>query len=181
MFPRHETALIHYTGRAMINLGLDFTPRDSVDSYSPEGYATCPARLHQLHALQVSQWIKWLFILCLPWEPTPSDFKWKPFRYYQFETSTSLKRTLCHTFSLSTTTQSTFLKYFKCSQIFWVWQYMGSGPILIWTRNNEPLLQCRCTRHLKVIWAQERTGCTREPCTYLGLKSEHFSLYDRVI
>lgn len=39
----------------MINLGLDFTPRDSVDSYSPEGYATCPARLHQLHALQVSQ------------------------------------------------------------------------------------------------------------------------------
>ena len=37
MSPRHETALIHYTGRAMINLGLDFTPRDLVDSYGPDG------------------------------------------------------------------------------------------------------------------------------------------------
>ena len=45
MFPRHETALIHYTGRAVINLGLDFTSRDSVDSYYPKGYATCPVRL----------------------------------------------------------------------------------------------------------------------------------------
>ena len=45
MFPRHETALIHYTGRAVINLGLDFTSRDSVDSYGPKGYATCPVRL----------------------------------------------------------------------------------------------------------------------------------------
>ena len=45
MFPRHETALIHYTGRAVINLGLDFTSRDSVDSYCPKGYATCPVRL----------------------------------------------------------------------------------------------------------------------------------------
>ena len=45
MFPRHETALIHYTGRAVINLGLDFTSRDSVDSYGPRGYATCPVRL----------------------------------------------------------------------------------------------------------------------------------------
>ena len=36
----------------MINLGLDFTPRDLVDSYGPEGYVTCPARLHWLHALQ---------------------------------------------------------------------------------------------------------------------------------
>lgn len=50
MFPRHETALIHYTGRAVINLGLDFTSRDSVDSYCPKGYATCPVRLFfQLH------------------------------------------------------------------------------------------------------------------------------------
>ena len=45
MFPRHETALIHYTGRAVINLGLDFTSRDSVNSYCPKGYATCPVRL----------------------------------------------------------------------------------------------------------------------------------------
>ena len=45
MLPRHETALIHYTGRAVINLGLDFTSRDSVDSYGPKGYATCPVRL----------------------------------------------------------------------------------------------------------------------------------------
>ena len=45
MFPRHETALIHYTGRAVINLGLDFTSRDLVDSYRPKGYATCPVRL----------------------------------------------------------------------------------------------------------------------------------------
>ena len=45
MFPRHETTLIHYTGRAVINLGLDFTSRDSVDSYCPKGYATCPVRL----------------------------------------------------------------------------------------------------------------------------------------
>lgn len=46
MSPRHETALTHYTGRAVINLGLDFTPRDLVDSYGTEGYVTCPARLH---------------------------------------------------------------------------------------------------------------------------------------
>ena len=45
MFPRHETALIHYKGRAVINLGLDFTSRDSVDSYCPKGYASCPVRL----------------------------------------------------------------------------------------------------------------------------------------
>ena len=45
MFPRHETTLIHYTGRAVINLGLDFTSRDSVDSYGPKDYATCPVRL----------------------------------------------------------------------------------------------------------------------------------------
>ena len=49
MFPRHETALIHYTGRAVINLGLDFTSRDSVDSYCPEGCATCPVRLFFSH------------------------------------------------------------------------------------------------------------------------------------
>ena len=33
MFPRHETAFIHYKGSTVINLGIDFTSRDLVDNY----------------------------------------------------------------------------------------------------------------------------------------------------
>ncbi len=43
MFPRHETALIHYKGSAVINLSIDFTSRDLVDNYG-------------LTAMQHAQW-----------------------------------------------------------------------------------------------------------------------------
>lgn len=33
MFPRHETAFIHCKGRAVINLAVDLTSHDLVDSY----------------------------------------------------------------------------------------------------------------------------------------------------
>ena len=52
MFPRHETALIHCEGDTGINLGLDFTSRDLVDSYCLEGCATCPVR-----SLQRGEWV----------------------------------------------------------------------------------------------------------------------------
>lgn len=45
MFLRHETALLHYQGAAVINLGFDFTSRDSVDSKSPYSYATMPSEV----------------------------------------------------------------------------------------------------------------------------------------
>ena len=32
VFPRHETALIHYKGSSVINLGADFTSRDLVNN-----------------------------------------------------------------------------------------------------------------------------------------------------
>lgn len=33
MFPKHETAFIHCKGRAVINLEVDLTLQDLVDSY----------------------------------------------------------------------------------------------------------------------------------------------------
>ena len=83
----------------MINLGLDFTPRDLVDSYGPEGYVTCPASsLQRARELMISYFI-------FTMKTNTKGLEVKTFSYYQFETSTLLKRTLRHTYSLSTTTQ----------------------------------------------------------------------------
>ncbi len=66
MFPRHETASIHYKGSAAINLSINFTSRDLVDNYG-------------LMAMQHAQWGEY-------WESRVKlGFLWREIKFANFK------------------------------------------------------------------------------------------------